>query len=146
MQIYDVSNTIYTGMVKWPDNPPVNVARTLSIEAGDAANVSKLDKGVHTGTHVDAPIHFVPGGTGADTLDLNVLVGPALVVHLGDDVADITAEVLDAQGIPAGTERILFRTRNSHYWANDDAEFHPDYVSVQPSAATWLVVHGVRLV
>src|SRR5215217_8158643 len=117
MKIYDVSNTVYTGMVKWPDNPPVSIERTQDMADGHAANVSKLNMGVHTGTHVDAPIHFVPNTPGTDTLDLNVLVGPALVVALGDEVADITAEVLAAQGIPAGTERILFRTRNSHYWA-----------------------------
>ena len=146
MQIYDISNVVYTGMVKWPDNPPVIVERTLDMAKGDVATVSKVDMGVHTGTHVDAPVHFVAGGTGTDTLDLNVLVGPALVVQLGDDVAAITAAVLEAQHIPPGTERILFRTRNSQYWAQQDPTFHQDFVAVWGDAATWLVEHGVRLV
>lgn len=146
MKIYDISNTVYSGMVHWPDNPPIKLERSLSFDKGDGVNVSDLNMGVHTATHVDAPIHFVAGGPGADTLDLNVLVGPAVVVHLGDEVDNITAEILEAQGIPAGTERVLFRTRNSHYWASGDQEFHPDFVPVQPSGATWLVEHGVRLV
>ena len=146
MQIYDVSNTVYSGMVKWPDNPPVVLERAMSMDKGDTANVSELHMGVHTGTHVDAPIHFVPGTPGADTLDLDVLVGPALVVKLDDSIDNITAEVLEAHGIPTGTERILFHTRNSHYWANADATFHEDFVPVRPSGATWLVEHGVRLV
>ncbi len=146
MKIYDISLPVYTGMVHWPDNPPVELERALNIDKGDAANVSKLSEGVHTGTHVDAPVHFIPGGAGTEALDLGVLVGPALVVHLGDDVGDITAAVLDLAGIPAGTERVLFRTRNSSYWAHDADTFHEDFVAVRDDGATWLVEHGLRLV
>ncbi|MGI8588361.1 MAG: cyclase family protein [Chloroflexia bacterium] len=146
MKIYDISLPVYTGMVHWPDNPPVVLERALSIDKGDAANVSKLSAGVHTGTHVDAPVHFIPGGADTESLDLGVLVGPALVVHLGDEVGDITASVLDRAGIPAGTERVLFRTRNSKYWARDADTFHDDFVAVRDDGAKWLVEHGLRLV
>ncbi|HMA32897.1 MAG TPA: cyclase family protein [Chloroflexia bacterium] len=146
MEIHDISNPVYSGMVKWPDNPPVVLERAMDMDQGATANVSQLACGVHTGTHVDAPVHFLPGGAGTDTLDLQVLIGPALVVYLADDVADITAAVLDGLAIPAGTQRLLFRTRNSTYWARGDRTFHEDFVAVRPDAATWLVEHGVRLV
>jgi arylformamidase len=146
MKIYDISNTVYSGMVHWPDNPPIKIERVMSMDKGDKANVSDLNMGVHTATHVDAPIHFVPGRPGVDSLDLNVLVGPALVVRLGDEINDITADVLEAQHIPPGTTRLLFHTRNSAYWTQDDSTFHENFVAVRPDAAQWLVDHGVRLV
>jgi len=146
MQIYDISNAVYSGMVHWPDNPEVCLERVSDVAHGDIATVSRYDAGVHTGTHLDAPIHFIAGGSSTDTLDLNVLVGPALVVHLADSVAQITAAVLEVQAIPPGTTRIVFRTRNSAYWAADDRTFHPDFAAVQPDAAQWLVDRGVRLV
>ena len=146
MKIIDISNTIRPSMPVWPGNPPVHLERAESMDRGDAANVSELDMGVHTGTHVDAPIHFVPGGAGAESLDLDVLVGPALVVRLDDSVDGITAAVLDGCAIPAGTQRVLFHTRNSRYWAAGDTQFHEDFVPVEPDGAQWLVDHGVRLV
>ena len=146
MKIYDISNAVYSGMVHWPDNPEVCLERESDVNNGDVVTVSRYDAGVHTGTHLDAPVHFVAGGSGTDTLDLNVLVGPALVIHLPDSVDRITAAVLVEQAIPAGTERILFRTRNSVYWAANDTTFHPDFVAVHADAAQWLVDHHVRLV
>jgi arylformamidase len=146
MIIHDISVTVYGGMVKWPDNPPVILERALNMDKGDAANVSKLSAGVHTATHVDAPIHFVPGGKGVDALDLQQLIGPALVLRLDDSVAEITAQVLETVDIPPGTTRVLFHTRNSAYWAQGDSTFHPDFVAVRADAATWLVEHGLRVV
>jgi arylformamidase len=101
--------------------------------------------GAHTGTHVDAPCHFILGGTGVDTLDLNVLVGPALVVEaLG--AAVVTAETLAGLPIPAGSERVLLRTRNSDLWARGAREFAEDFIGVSEDGARWLIEHGVRLV
>ncbi|HUS13745.1 MAG TPA: cyclase family protein [Chloroflexia bacterium] len=146
MRIYDISVPVYSGMVHWPGDPPVSIEQVSRMDQGADANVSHLDMGAHTGTHVDAPVHFVAGMPGVDALDLHVLVGPALVAHLDDTVADITPEVLEAAGIPPGTERVLFRTRNSAYWAQAEQGFQTDFVAVRPEAAAWLVARGVRLV
>jgi arylformamidase len=146
MEIYDISNEVYSGMVKWPDNPAVEITRTLDQAKGDTATVSLLSMGAHTGTHLDAPIHFVPGGTGVDTLDLAVLVGPALVVAVPPAAPAISAAVLDALPIPPGTERILFQTRNSAFWQEEHPRFHEDFVAVAADGAEWLVARGVRLV
>ena len=81
MKLYDISLPIFPGMVVWPDNPNVTLRRTLDQAKGDIATVSELSLGVHTGTHLDAPLHFVPGGAGVEALSLDVLCGPALVCH-----------------------------------------------------------------
>jgi arylformamidase len=146
MQIFDISNAVSTGMVTWPDNPPVAITRAQDQARGDTATVSDLHMGVHTATHVDAPIHFVPGGTGTHTLDLTVLVGPALVVAVPPAAPAITAAVLDGLPIPPGTERVLFQTRNSALWQEEHPRFHQDFVAVAEDGAEWLVARGVRLV
>ena len=74
-------------------DPPIRITQPAHLDRGDIATITRLDMGAHTGTHVDAPAHFVKGGPGADGIDLNALVGPALVVHVpGPDA--ISAGVL----------------------------------------------------
>jgi arylformamidase len=136
--IHDVSVPLRTGMVVYPGDPEFSIERVMSLAAGDVANVSRIDLGVHTGTHVDAPLHFVDGASSVEALDLDVLVGPAVVVEVpgtGDIGADAVVD---------GAERILFKTRNSAAWAEDG--FYEDYPSISPEAATRLVEVGARLV
>jgi arylformamidase len=108
--IRDVSVPLRTGMVVYPGDPEFSSERVMSLAAGDVANVSRIDLGVHTGTHVDAPLHFVDGAAAVEALDLDVLVGPAVVVEVrgsGDIGPDAVVE---------GAERLLFKTRNSTAW------------------------------
>jgi arylformamidase len=136
VRIHDVTVTTSPDMPVYPGDPEVHLTRALSIAAGDQANVSRLDFGVHTGTHVDAPLHFVEGGASVETLPLDVLVGPAVVVD--------SAELPDAVALPAGAERVLFKTRNSELWERD--EFVEDFVTVGLPLARRLAEGGVRLV
>jgi arylformamidase len=145
MQIHDISLPISKSIVVWPGDPPVRITQPLHLDRGDEATVSHLDMGAHTGTHVDAPAHFIRGGSGVDVLDLNVLVGPALVVH-ALEVDALSAEVLAALPIPPGTERVLFRTRNSELWARGEREFQEDFVAITGDGARWLIERGIRLV
>lgn len=139
----DVSVPLRTGMVHWPDNPPVEIVRALSIERGDAANVSRLSMGAHTGTHMDAPIHFIPDGQGIDRMPLDATIGRARVVEIADPVA-IRCDELLPHGIQAG-ERVLFKTRNSTAgWQS--ATFVEDFVYIAQDAARYLVAQGVRTV
>ena len=141
MQIHDVSVPIAPGMVVWEGDPPAEFEQTASLEAGDAANVTRLTLGSHTGTHVDAPLHFLPGGAAVDRLPLEALVGPALVLDLTHLDADVSAaDVL----IPEGATRLLLRTRNSRLW--ERGEFVAEHLAVAPAAARLLVERGVRLV
>ncbi len=145
MRIFDLSVGISPSLPIWPGNPGIEIARVQDMDKGDHANVSRLSLGVHTGTHVDAPVHFVNGAAGVDTLPLEVLVGPALVIHL-PAVAVVTAPDLEAAQVPPGTRRLLIKTRNSTYWANGETMFHTDFAGVSVDAAHWLVTHGVALV
>jgi arylformamidase len=145
MKIYDITVGITPDMPVWPNNPAVELERMNKIEEGANSNVSRLALGVHTGTHVDAPVHFVPGATGVDALPLNVLMGRALVIHLSR-TKRITADDLDGALVPPSTRRLLIRTRNSSLWAKGEKTFQTDYVAIEPSAAEWLVDRGVELV
>ena len=145
MQIHDISLPISESLVVWPGDPPVRITQPLHLDRGDEATVSHLDMGAHTGTHVDAPAHFVPGGSGIDALDLNALVGPALVVHALEADA-LSADVLATLPIPSGTERVLFRTRNSELWARGERAFQEGFVAITEDGARWLIERGARLV
>jgi arylformamidase len=145
MRIRDLSVGISPSLPIWPGNPGVEIVRVQDMDKGDHANVSRLSLGAHTGTHVDAPVHFVNGAAGVDTLPLDVLVGPALLVHL-PAVTSVSAADLQAANIPAGTRRLLIKTYNSTYWANGDTSFHTDFAGVLVDAAQWLVAHHVALV
>lgn len=139
----DVSVRIRDGMVHWPGNPPVRLERVKDIARGGSSNVSALSLGVHTGTHVDAPVHFDPSGGGVDTLPLDALCGPARVIEIRDPV-HVTVAELEAADVKAG-ERILCKTRNSPAaWAR--GEFVDDAVHLSVEAAEWLVARKVKTV
>ena len=146
MKIYDISLTISPGMVVWPGDPAVRLERVNKMEEGANANVSHFAAGVHTGTHVDAPVHFVPGRNGVDSLPLDVLVGPCQVVELPDSVDVITAAVVQYAGLAPAVKRILFKTRNSAYWKTPDLPFQTGFVAVDESGAKELAARGIQLV
>ena len=139
----DASVPLRSGMVRWPGNPPVEIERTLDMERGDVANVSNISLGSHTGTHMDAPLHFVRNGEGMDRMPLDATVGRARVIEIRDPVS-VKPEELDSHGIGRG-ERILFKTRNSarRWWTQD---FMEDFVYVSEGAALYLAERGVRTV
>jgi arylformamidase len=145
MSIYDISLSISESLVVWPGDPPIGITQVSHLERGDHATVSRLEMGAHTGTHVDAPAHFVRGGAGVEALDLNTLVGLALVAEARDADA-LTADVLAELAIPLGAERVLFRTRNSNLWARGVQEFDEDFVAITEDGARWLVERGIMLV
>jgi arylformamidase len=140
MEIIDVTVPVRPGMVTYPGDPAVTLERVASLANGDVVNLSRLDFGVHSGTHVDAPVHVIDGAAGAETLPLDVLIGPARVLDL------TAAERLDAAAFD-GVElarRILLKTRNSELWARDS--FAEDFLALTEDGARVLVDGGVRLV
>ncbi len=142
-QWIDATVPIRDGMLKWPDNPPVELTRHMDMAGGDPATVSRLALGVHSGTHVDAPVHFRPGADGVDALALDSLIGPARVVPIGDVRAIGVEELRSFQ--PQEGERLLFKTRNSATtWI--DEEFAEDFVYLSFDAARFLVEGRVRTV
>jgi arylformamidase len=144
MKIHDISVPISPSMHTYPGDPAVSIEPVLQIAKGDAANVSRLSLGNHTGTHLDPPAHFIPGGATIDQLDLNVLYGRARVVDLSHIEKEITADDLERAKLPKRVVRILVKTRNSDLW--DRQGFQKEFVAFAWDAAQWLVDHGIHLV
>jgi arylformamidase len=137
-KIFDITLTMYPGMVVWPGDPAVQMDRLTKIENGDNCNVTFLSTAVHAGTHVDAPYHFLADGTTIETLPLDVLVGLTQVIQIPDDVAEV-------EFIP-GITRVLFKTRNAKIRAAGEREFDTTFVAVSADAAEILLGKGVQLV
>lgn len=131
-------------MPVYEGDPPVVVERVASIAAGDGLNLSRIAFGLHTGTHVDAPAHFIDGAPGVDGLPLEALVGPARVVDATGVTGDIDEATLAGLLIPPKTERLLLKTRNSRLWDRDS--FSLDFAGLTQGAAEELVRRGIRLV
>ena len=146
MKIYDISLTISPDLPVWPGDPSIELEQVESMDAGAQANVSRLNTGVHVGTHVDAPHHFLNDGRTIEQLSLEVLIGPCYVTQLPDGVEAITAEALDGMSLPTDAKRILFGTSNSRFWSRGETEFQEDFVAVTGDGAQWLVEHGIQLV
>lgn len=142
-KLFDISVPVKNGGVVYPGNPEIHIELQQDMSRGGSSNVSLLAIGSHTGTHVDAPLHMIPGGAGVDGIPLDALIGPALVIAFDDDVMAVTEAYLRTQPI-SGHERVLLKTRNSRYIRERD--FHRDYTYLAPDGAEYLVSLGVRLV
>lgn len=143
MSLHDISVAVRARMPVYPGDPPVDIDTPVAVAKGDAANVSRLRLGAHTGTHVDAPAHFLAEGRRVIDLSLEALIGAARVIEIPDTVSAIGPEyVTDA--MLEGAERVLFKTRNSSFWT--DERFREDFTFITPDAARALVAARVRLV
>jgi arylformamidase len=145
MHIYDVSVPLSATTPTYPSDPGIEIKQWRTLANGDDSNVSLINFGLHSGTHVDAPAHFIAGGAKVESLPLASLVGEAEVVEVPDDFTMIDQDFV-AANCAAGSERILFKTRNSAFWSNPQAGFREDYTYIDPDAARRLVELGIKLV
>jgi arylformamidase len=136
----EVSVPIRAGMPIYPGDPEFRIRRVADLAAGDHATVSEVCMGLHTGTHIDSPSHFIEGAPGMAAMPLDATVGPARVLAMPAEDA-VTAEDLRACDIRTG-ERILLKTRNSSTWA--EPGFHEDFVHLATEAAVYLASLPVR--
>ncbi|MCI4346532.1 MAG: cyclase family protein [Thermoplasmata archaeon] len=143
MELRDISMPLGAGTPIFPGDPAFVANRIQRVEAGAPYNLTELKLGSHTGTHVDPPLHFLPGQAGAERLDLRTLNGPCRVLHLPRTPRAIGAEELS--GVPRGTERLLLRTPNSERWAAGEGFFR-DFAALSRPGAELLRSRGVRLV
>ncbi len=143
MTIYDVSVPIRPRMPVYPGDPAPRLSQAMSLARGHIANVGLFAGSLHTGTHVDAPYHFIADGAAVDALPVEAMIGPATLVALETaqhiTVADLTSALGERR-----PSRLLLKTRNSSLWGED--AFRPDYVALTLGAAEWLVAQGTRLV
>jgi arylformamidase len=139
----DISVTLRTGMVHWPGDRPVLIERTRDLARGDDMNLSAISLGSHSGTHIDAPLHFIPAGKSVPEMPFDAMIGPARVLEIVDPES-VKPEELAPLDIRSG-ERILFKTRNSERcWKTDS--FVEDFVYISLGAAHFLAEKGVRAV
>ena len=142
MTIYDITVPIRSGMPVYEGDPSIDIQPWSALANGDSANVSFLHFGAHTGTHVDAPAHFIDGARQIDALSLEALIGPARVIRVPDEVTEIAPDFLATCDLDQ-VKRVLFHTRNSSFWKEG---FRKDFTHLLPEAAQILVDRGVKLV
>src|ERR1043165_4199395 len=145
MKIYDISVPIAPGGTPvYEGHPGIEGGSWPSIARGDAANVSVLKLGAHTGTHVDAPAHFIEGAPGVVSLPLEALVGEARVIELPPDARAVEERHVREAALE-GCRRVLFKTRNSAFWDDPRGQFREDFTYNEPAAAHALVSRGARV-
>jgi arylformamidase len=146
MRIYDISLTVQPDLPTWPGDPPIVIDRFMKKEEGASSNVTRISMCAHSGTHVDAPYHFLGGeAVTIEQIALKTLTGRVYVLEmLSDDL--ITAKALEKADIPPRTRRLIFKTRNSALWSNPSHAFRTDFVALSPDGAQFLVERGVKLV
>jgi arylformamidase len=142
MNIYDITVPIRSAMPVYEGDPGVKIDPWSAFAKGDSSNVSILNFGAHTGTHVDAPAHFIEGARRIDALSLGVLIGRARVLRVPDDLNEIDPKFINRCDL-GGVERVLFHTRNSTFW---NEGFRKDFTHLLPEAAQLLVDRGIKLV
>ena len=139
----DVTVPVRNGMVHWPGDPAFHLERIHDQCNGDVCTVSKLTMGAHTGTHMDAPLHFLKDASSIDEVPLDAVIGPARVIQIQDRQC-IRREELERHEIEA-RGRVLFKTANSdHLWRKD--EFDEDFIFIAADATEYLAEQGVQTV
>ncbi|HKB66564.1 MAG TPA: cyclase family protein [Pyrinomonadaceae bacterium] len=145
MRVYDVSVPLSANTPTYPGDPGIAIKHWMRMADGNHANVSSINFGLHSGTHVDAPAHFIEGGAKVDSMPLDSLLGEAEVIEVAPHI-DVIDKGFVAAHCLSRSQRVLFKTRNSVYWGDTERGFHEDYVYIDPDAASWLVESGVKLV
>ncbi len=145
MKLIDISVPINPRLPVWPGEPQPNITQKMSMSEGADANVTHFAVGNHTGTHIDAPLHFVKDGKSTIEIPLEKLVGPCQVVNCCGKKS-ITAADLTALHLPSNTKKLLFKTDNSRLWQDPTHQFQEDFCALTLDAAQWVVDNGIHLV
>ena len=145
-KIFDISVEISESMLVWDGDPGPKVRQVLAMKNGAAYNLTRLYFGVHTGSHVDAPLHFLEDGKSIDQFPLAAMVGPVQVVEINEHIDLITADVLKNSGIHKETKRLIFKTKNSNYWKGNIRNFQKNYCGVTTDGAQFLATLDLQLV
>jgi arylformamidase len=140
---YDISVPLKQGMISLPIDPfPPKIYRFSDVDLGAKVTMSMLEIISHTGTHIDTPRHFIPGGSTVSDMPLDSTVGPARVIEIKDP-EKIKVPELKKHKIKKG-ERLLFKTRNSPA-SYESPKFVEDYVYLDGDAAEYLAEKRIRL-
>ena len=145
MQWIDITAPLSANTPVFPGDAPIQLDFLKQFKNGDPLTLSKFTMGAHSGTHVDAPLHFIPNGKTLDQIPLSTFIGPVRIIDCSPNALAVDAAELNKHQW-RGAKRIFFRTRNSrNHWMRD-SQFHPDFTYVAPDAAQLLADAGVELV
>ncbi|NQU56165.1 MAG: cyclase family protein [Rhodospirillales bacterium] len=144
-RIIDVTIPLSPTLPVWPGDPRLQLESRSRIADGGQCNVTSLTCSVHTGTHVDAPVHFFDGADGVEILPLEILIGPVSVVDVGD-ASEITPEAVDAVHFKDPTRRVFFKSTNSQLWNDLKHPFYENFVALSPEAAQRAVERDIKLI
>lgn len=145
MKIIDISAFISSTMGVWPGAPKTEFSWRRSMPKGDRSNNSNFFMNSHSGTHVDAPLHFVKDGKSVDSMSLEAMIGEAFVFDLSKR-NEITVEDLEKGWPKKGTKRVLIKTSNSKLWKDQPNEFVKDYIALTKAPTHWLLDKRVALI
>ena len=144
-ELFDISLPLSAELPVWPGNPPFRLKAVHRLSDGARCNESEILTNIHTGTHIDAPWHFLAEGDTTDSIPLEKLVGPATVVAL-PNIRKVTGADLEGAGIGSGVQRVLLKTRNSNLWRDGVTDFTEDFVALTVDAAEWLAMRQIKLI
>jgi len=144
--LIDISLPLTNDFPVWPGDPKINISTISSMDKGDTCNVSYMKMGVHAGTHIDAPHHFMNNNITVEKLSLDTLVGVVYVVEITEEPKVINNKVLQNSTIPKGIDRLIIKTENSKLWNLKHTTFNKNFVAIDKSGAEWIVKRGIKLV
>jgi arylformamidase len=146
MKIIDISIPISSETPVWEGEKGISISQTMKIDGKSVFNVSRIEMGVHAGTHVDAPYHVVKDGDKVDQIPLDALIGEVHVVKVPDHISVIDEDYLKDLPIIHSIERVLFKTKNSEFWINDKYTFNRDFLALNSQGAKYLSNTNLRLI
>jgi len=146
MKIIDITLPLSNETLVWEGDKEITIEQVAFINKGSDFNVSRVEFGVHAGTHIDAPYHLDDQGYSVEKIPFDKLVGKIQVLQIDDSIDLITKEVLLGSGFQEGTERLLLKTKNTQNWIKNDLCFDRDYVAINSTAATFLAGAGIKFV
>ncbi|HLG96883.1 MAG TPA: cyclase family protein [Bryobacteraceae bacterium] len=139
----DISVPLHNGIVHWPGDAPFQRIQTLALADGGPCNLSEIRGSAHSGTHMDAPLHFLDGAPAIETMPIEATVGRARIIEIQDAQTIGIAELKPHR--PEKGERLLFKTANSRLrWFTRD--FQKDFVYIPPESARYLAECKVRTI
>jgi arylformamidase len=141
--IYDISIPLSDKTVVWPGDPAISITEKLSISKGDTVNVGEFKMGMHSGTHIDAPVHFIDGAETINDIDLSICRGICTVIQTQED--QITGDFLK-DNCKAGVKRLLIKTPNSKLWEDNHTVFNKNFAALTKEAAQFIVNNKIELV
>jgi len=146
MNIIDISIPLSEKTPVWEGDKGISISRVEKIEEDSDFNVSRIELGVHAGTHIDAPFHVFKDGDTVNQIPLDILIGSVQVVEIPNGISVIDKNCLMNLNFQDGIDRILFKTSNSIYWETDPFSFHKEYVAINSEGAEYIADMDLRLV